>query len=425
MVTLLRQYIRHPIIKPAGLIVFSSLAINAANYFFTFIVGRLLSPHEFAEITALFSLFLIVSVPSQTIATTAAKTIGELYGRQKFDRAKDFINLLSKLTLRLSLIVILGFYIISPWLSQYLHIQLKILLIFGLILPFSLMSAVYQGSLQGLHRFFHYSIFNSLQPFIKLGLSLLLISIGWSVPGVLVALIMGTVMSVIYGEWHIRQNLLVAATSATAKKSYLSRYVLPAYARTILYATLLLALLSNGDVILAKHYLPAFQAGQYAALSVLGKIILYGVPGFSAVLLPMVAATETHESQKRRRMLYITLLPVVLVATLIIIGFALWPDAIVRVVIGPKYLEIVPYLAWFGLAMLLNALAILFINYLVAIHNSNLIIPLIIAVMIEFSLIFVFHNSLHDFTVIVLLAQSILLTGLSYVYLAERYKKIQ
>ena len=52
----------------------------------------------------------------------------------------------------------------------------------------------------------------------------------------------------------------------------------------------------NIDVILVKHYFSADEAGHYAALSQLGKIIIFGTGAIASVMFPLVVERfEKHE----------------------------------------------------------------------------------------------------------------------------------
>ena len=57
---------------------------------------------------------------------------------------------------------------------------------------------------------------------------------------------------------------------------------------------------TNIDVVLAKHYLSPYLAGQYSALSVTGKIIAYGSGAFITVMFPMVAASHINNDGKEK-----------------------------------------------------------------------------------------------------------------------------
>jgi O-antigen/teichoic acid export membrane protein len=101
-------------------------------------------------------------------------------------------------------------------------------------------------------------------------------------------------------------------------------------------------LLTNADVFLARHVLPAQQSGWYAAGSVFTKIAFW-LPQF----VPLVAFPALTDPRRRKRAVRLGLLAVVGCGAVLVAGVALLSDLAVAVVAGAQYAALSPWAAWF------------------------------------------------------------------------------
>jgi O-antigen/teichoic acid export membrane protein len=152
------------------------------------------------------------------------------------------------------------------------------------------------------------------------------------------------------------------------------------------------ALLSNLDIVLAKLFLSPEDAGHYAALSTLGKAIMF-LPGAVAVVLVPNAARARHTTGDAQRVLRIAALLVLVTTTLASLPAILAPELIIDLMFGAGYegavdgvLPIVG--AGAGLA-LLNLLLV----YTVAIADRRWTLLLAFGVLLQVAAISAFHGS--------------------------------
>ena len=164
---------------------------------------------------------------------------------------------------------------------------------------------------------------------------------------------------------------------------------------------------------MAKHFLPADLAGQYGALSTLGKILIYGIGAFITVLLPMVSAAHAKGQENGKgegeNILALTLAIIAAASIGVYVCFSLFPHPIVTILFGARYLAIAPYLATFSIAMACISLVTAFINYFVAVQNSSFIYMLAAGIVLEGILISLSHATLGAITVMLLISSMVLL----------------
>ena len=383
-----------------------SLVVNVLNYVFTLVMSRLLAIEDFGEVAALLSLFLIISVPGTALAMLMAREAasGAVHGLGAVERL--FI-ILGAHTVKAALALLIAFLIFVPLLSEYLHIPIAPIYVFSLLVPLTLLSSLQSGTLQGLQEFFSLSAQSILGTLIKLIAAIILVGAGFSVSGVMGALVLSALATFLYGFWATRIRL-VKNTSAISEDAYDSGLLAKLFG-SILLTSLLLALLSNIDILLAKHYLAPDLAGQYGALSALGKILIYGVGAFISVLLPMASAAHARGHGEEKRLLALSLASVALASLGAFAVFSLFPHLVVSLLFGARYADIAGYLGIFSIAMTAIALSTVFINYFVATRNTSFVYLLGLAIAIEVALISINHASLVIITHMLVISSAILL----------------
>jgi O-antigen/teichoic acid export membrane protein len=265
------------------------------------------------------------------------------------------------------------------------------------LIPVTLAGALQSGALQGLQEFFLLSKQSILSALIKLVVSLLLVYAGFSVVGVMVAVVLASLASWGYGYLATRPVFATPMTAEASHTEFTLRSVRGLFT-TILVTTLLLVLLSNIDVLMAKHFLPADLAGQYGALSTIGKILIYGIGAFITVLLPMVTAAHAEGKGGGVRILGLSLAIIAACSVCILLLFTFFSGPIVTVLFGLRYIQIAPYLGLFTVAMACISLASAFINYFVAVNNSSFIYFLSFGIAAEVAIIALHHSSLSAMT---------------------------
>ena len=392
-------------LSSSSIVFAGSFVVNVLNYVFTLVMGRMMGIEAFGEVAALLSLYIVVSVPAAALSMLMTREVA--FHNESGTAIEHFFLFLRKHVLFAALGLWLIFVALVPLLSAFLHIPYVIFFAFSMLIPLMAVGSLQSGALQGLQEFFMLSKQSVLGALIKLAVSVLFVWLGFSVLGVMFALVLAQCAGTVYGFLAIRKTL-------DAKECAGTPFVIDAHAirtlfTTILISTLFLALLSNIDVLLAKHYLPAVLAGQYGALSTLGKIIIYGIGAFSTVLLPMVAAAHARGKGEEKRILTFSLAVIAAASMSGVVIFSFFPAFFVHMLFGARYLDIAQYLGIFSVAMSCVALATALINYFIAIRNTSFLYFLAFGIMLEVLLISLDHSSLAAIAHMLALSSAVLL----------------
>lgn len=415
---MLRTLYQNRFLRASSIVFLGSVVANFLNYVFNLYMGRLLPPDVYGEMVALFTLLLIVSVPASTIILvlskytadfTAGGTSGSIALLSRATRAP--IRYLSFLALVLALLA-------SPLIATFLHVPLISVLIFTIIIPLSLLSAHTSGLLQGLQQFGTLSIMNIVNALFKFGLAVLFVILGFSLNGVIGALLISSVITYIYIEWRLARK--IRTKERVTDEIRLDWRDLfrgtRGYIGLTFVATLVLAIFINIDTLLAKHFLSPTLAGEYAALSILGRIITYGSAAILTVLFPMTTASYIAHDGRTGRLLATAFVIVGTAGVVLTTLFGLYPEKILSMLFGDQYLAVAPYLIYFGLAMALSSLATVFVQYFLATNHKTFVYPLLILTVLEIVGIIIFHSSIKSIVLVSLLTSATLFVTLSIIY---------
>ena len=411
---------KHHFIQSSFIVLIGSSVVNVLNYVFNLVMGRMLEPSQFGEVASLFALLVIIGVPSQTLTILMSKYAAGYKAKNQTSLINDLFKLITRYSLAIGLAGLLLFWILTPFLSSFFKIGKLPLFIFGLLIPISFIAAPNKGMLQALQQFIPFSLIGVIATVSKLILAVFFVILGFSVFGVMLALVIGALASYLYG--FIKARLCLVTDQSTQKEDIKSQVVwkeIFSYAPIIFWTTLLLVLFTNIDVVLAKHYLSPYLAGQYSALSVTGKIIAYGSGAFITVMFPMVAASHINNDGKEKNLLKMSFGVVSAISFLVLVLFAVFPEFVINMFFGAKYLLVAPYLCWFGLAIFFGVLASVFINYFMATHTKIFIYPFTFIVFLQILLIIFFHQNIFQIMVSVLISSFLMMISMLAVYFRQ------
>ncbi len=270
--------------------------------------------------------------------------------------------------------------------------------------------AVFTGALQGLQKFLALGFNYIIGSFLRLAFAVGLVTLGLGASGAFAAYFLAGLftiaISIVILTPHLRRS-----SSVQRSDHGLTLREVTAYAGLVLIGTVCLAALTNLDVMIIKHYYPPAEAGQYAAASVLAKIILFFPGAITAVLFPK--ATERfalqQDSSKIARQAAIAVGG--LCGALAVVYF-LVPDILIRLLFGLGYENAVPLVGAFGVSMALYALVTLQMNYYLAIHKRRYIALLAGSTILLVIGLVLFHNSLLEVIMIQLInATALIVSG--------------
>ncbi len=407
--TLKRKVITDDVARHGALMVLSGLLVGLFSYLYQFFMGVMLPADQYGTLFSLISLSMIVAMFTQTFQTSTSRFVSVL----KIEGSTGKVRYLWMSALRRSILVGLVLFLLlalaTPLLASFLNIDNKwyFMILFS-SLVFTMALSVNQGVLQGLQRFVPLGFTQVLGSVLKFALGILLVYLGLGVNGGLLPLLIVGV-----GLFAVSLFFISDVAKTTSQKYDLAG--LTSYTGWTLFAIFAFGMVTNVDVMLGKHYLSPDGAGDFAAISVLGRIALYAPMGIGVAMFPKTSELFDSGGDAprvlRRAGLYTLLLGAV-----VIIAYCLLSPFIIDFVFDGKYDIGVVDIVKYSSAMLLFSLSFLLMNYFLSTNQTRVALVLGFALGVEVVLVILFHSSAVQIVDMVLISGVACLCPMLYMY---------
>ncbi|MEY8850071.1 oligosaccharide flippase family protein [Psychroserpens sp. XS_ASV72] len=379
----------------------SILLVNGGNYLYNLILGRLLGPEQFADAAILITFLLVLSFVAMTYQLVTAKFSVE-FDSAVFESFK--IRMYKQAVwvgLGIGCLIILN----ANGLQEIFHTKsATMFVVFGIGVPLYFIMSVNRGVFQGTKAFKRLSLTYQFEMLSRLLLTLAFIFMFNIESSVLIAL--GILFSFGFGLFPIKVNLKAFASKLSIEKPTL-KTIRKFFIITAFYE-LTQIVINNSDILLVKHYFESYEAGLYASLALIGRIVYFIAWMFVMILLPTVIQLRKEGKPTSGVLLkYISYISGI--AITIILGCALVPEFAISVLFGNQYLAMAPLLWKYALATGIFAISNLFAYYYLSLDRY---VPVLISAlfgMFQVALIVIFHQSLEEVVHMQIVAMFILL----------------
>lgn len=406
-----------PSARSSAIFYFGNFAVSVGRYFFHLLLLRFLLPAEYGEFLAYLSLLYLLGIPNATVGNVVTKFVAEFLGRHDSRSINEFFYYIIEKLAPISLVLGAFLVILAGPLSVLFKAHPAAFIILGLSLFVGLISTVLRSYLLAFQRFTAQIFTGFLETILTLILALIFIEIGLSATGAVLAQILAVVIGVIAGLILIRKAILPAklfSHKAFNLKSFTGY--------SLIFAVGSLSLISS-DVLLVRYFFSEHLSGIYSSLSVIGRIIYFGLGPLIALVLPI--ASHRHASTGKSRGVFLKLGSVILLfglsATAI---FSLFPQLVIKVLSGTNYLEAAAFLPIFAVSMLFFSLNLFIVSYFMAIGKPKVNLYLLLTTLAQPIIILVFHQSLSQVVWSNLILESVLFSSLIWRLGREFYSEL-
>lgn len=399
-------------ITPEQFFMISVFLVNGGNYLYNLVLGRLLGPKAFADAAILITLLLVLSFVAMTFQLAVAK-FTVIFESALLHR---FINKCYAYAISFGIALGAGIVCFAKELQMLFQTESSVMfVIFGIAVPLYFIMSVRRGELQGSQDFTHLSITYQLEMFSRLVITFLLLITFQITSSVAVSIGIG--ISFLAGAFPLKKkdNTIYPSIqlSAKDKKAILHFFILTGcYELTQIIC-------NNSDILLVKHYFPSQEAGLYASLALIGRVVYFVTWMFVMLLLPTVVDKKKKGEDTKPVLLKYTGYSILLASA--IVGFTfLFPVFSVHVLFGDAYISIAPLLGWYALATSFFAVSNIFTYYFLSLdHYKPIIIAAFMGIM-QIVLIVLFHDSLFQVVYMQVIAMALLLVfQVSYYFLKK------
>jgi O-antigen/teichoic acid export membrane protein len=283
-----------PSLARGGLVLAPSVGLaHGLHYAYNVVMAAVLGPAAFGALGALLALILLGSVPGIALQAMAARHTALLAAGRRDQRAlwAALLRLSAWWGAALAAVTVAA----SAALAAWLHLDSPApMLALALALAPSTFSFASQGMLQGREAFVAFTAVGLVNAVGKLVAGLGLVAAGFGVSGAVAGAAVGTWLGAATGVLLVRRAVAASApaggvpgggaAATQARGEAPAAGALGREATAAVTGLLGLFLLTNLDVPLARHYLPAAASGHYALGAVVAKIAFWG-PQFVTTLV--------------------------------------------------------------------------------------------------------------------------------------------
>ena len=378
---------------------------GVGGFIYHLIAARVLGPAVYGEVASLVSIYLVGNGITYVITLVLARYAAQLEARGSSSALHHLMVRSSRLLILPSVVALVVFSALTPLGVAFLHLRSWVpafVMVLAVVMIWQV--GVPRGMLQGSQRFAALSVNLSVEMVVRTGLVGVLLAVGLGVTGSMVAIVTGAAVAYGAGMYGLRDIL-------AAPGERIRMRTMAGFAVTAVVGTLGVLFLYNDDVILAKHYLSATDAGFYGGLNKIETIIFFGTLSVSQVLYPRVVEA-IHKNAHPGHLLALSAAIILAMGLAALAVFAAAPKLVVTILYGQQFVSAARYMVPIGLIGLTLSLVNLLVYFFMAAHD-RLFMPLLLAgVALEGILIFRSHQNLAQVVSDVLAALLILLAVL-------------
>lgn len=307
----------------AGAVAIGASMANALGYVLTIVAARRLVPAEFGAFSALLALVVVGNVAALAVQATSARNTAQ-------HRPVGATVAGGLLLAGVVGAVLAG---ITPLLTEFLSLPSPAAAV-AAATAITAMAATGPalGVIQGRERFQLLGLLVAGQAALRVAGGLLGLAVAPTASGALVGMAVGLVCAGAIG-WVVARPPLRPGTA-----------MWPALFATLGAGGLLLGfvVMTNADVILARHLLTPEESGIYGAGAIFTKIAFW-LPQF----VPLVAFPALADPARRRAAIRLGLIAVVGCGAALVVAAAVFARPAVTLVAGDQYLGLTPWVAGF------------------------------------------------------------------------------
>jgi glycosyltransferase involved in cell wall biosynthesis/O-antigen/teichoic acid export membrane protein len=404
---------RSQTLKAAGLAM-ASMAANAVQAIFVGAFAHILGAASYGSLARLVTAMVILNVPGIALQTAAARetALGRLgHGRTLASALASWGRHLAIASVGLAVVAVL----LRHQLASVMSVDQEWAAAATVpVAALWLFLSLERGVLSGLHAYKPVGLSIIGEAVCRLASGLVLVAAGAGVTGAFLGLPIAWVAMSLVLALALRRRL---GPPEGAPRRTLAALIASAWAP--LGALTLVFLLQNIDVFLIPLYASKKAAGAYAGAATAAKVAIWVAVGIAIYLLPE-AARRAAEGRDPRPVLARAAVLVSAVALPVLAIFAAVPDLLLRVALGPDFVQASSALLLLGLAMSLLAMVNLGAQYMLALFQYKFLFLLAAAVALEPVLLASAPAGLEPFAAMVLLVQCAAAAGMLVLCLRTR-----
>lgn len=376
--------------------------VSGVNFLYNVVVARLLGPSDFGHAAAAITMLMLASAVTLSFQLVCAKFVAR--NRTPGARSAVYRALLRR-SWTVGILFAGGLALLSWPITTYLRLpSVWVVLLLAAGIMFYVPLGVRRGGMQGTCAFPRLSSNFVLETLVKFAAAVLLIRMGYGVLGAVGAISLSVIVA--YFIPFTSRQLRAQPESCE-----------PASFQEGMQAIVFfigMVIINNIDILLVKHFFAPEQAGLYAAVALVGRVLYFASWAVVSAMFPVSAGAPAHQDDWR-----VLVAPLLFVAGLSVAFIALlaaFPGVVVNTVFGADFHEAKPLFSLYAAATGAYALAVVLMAYEMSrrIANTGWLQLLFSGLLVVG--IYLFHGTLREVIVVqlVLMVTLLILVSLPF-----------
>jgi O-antigen/teichoic acid export membrane protein len=407
-----KQFLKHPLIYGSSIVVFGNLFANFFNFLFNLFMSRSLSVADYGVLASIISIIGFPALFANAITPMVMKFAGNYFATGELSMVRGLYMKIIRPLFLIALAIFFLFLIFIPQISNFFHIDNSLILILTDVMIFLIFISVINMSFLQAKLAFVFQVFTTLiNTVLKFVLGFIFVVLGLSTTGAVIAMILALIASYIASFFPIKFIFNTKIKSPSVNSRELFSYGIPS-ALTFLGLTSFI----STDIILVKHFFNSHQAGLYAGISLISRVIFFVSAPIGTVMFPVIVQKHSR-NENFTNTFKLSLLLVFLPSLLITVFYAIFPTfSVLFFLKKEEYLDASQFLAPFALFIALYSLLSILSNFYLSIKQTRVFIPIISGAILQTILIFFYHETFLQIINISLVITFILVCALLFYY---------
>jgi O-antigen/teichoic acid export membrane protein len=384
---------------------------TAINLAYNIVVARYIGPRGFGQATVVYTILTLISAVTLSFQIVSAKAVAQ---QRSMEEGPGAYRSFHRSAWAVGILIALVLLMFQRPIADYLNLSsplLVALLASGAAFYVPLGSR--RGYIQGTYGFRRLATNLVVEGAVRLGGSFLLIQLGLGVEGVIAA----NAAAVAVAYLAIAPKL-AGSVPSPLRFSYAFRETSQAL---VFFSGQVL--INNCDIVLVKHFFAAREAGLYAAVAMVGRVIFAFSSAVVNSMFPLVAGTRDEE-RKDLRVIATSLLLVLGTGSVLALGLSVAPAGLWTTLFGSGF-EIagkynLPYLlALYAVTTIVYSLSVVMITFEMSYKIANTSWVQLAFSGVVIAGIIRFHSSLREVILVQLILMAILFAFVAFPFLID------
>ncbi|HZR57536.1 MAG TPA: hypothetical protein VFA74_11730 [Terriglobales bacterium] len=316
--------LRARVLSGSMIMLVSSGFVGAANLVYNLAIAHSLGADNFGQASAVYTVLMLLSAVTLSFQLLCSKfvakndSLAEKVGIYRYFHRRSWI-----FGVGISLLLVYS----SPLVTRYLNLSTQsYIILLAAAVGFYIPLGVRRGLMQGMYEFHRLALNFVLEVVVKLGGALILIAAGLGVKGVIIAVVVSIVVAYFFAQ--------PPRALTTGAKTVLPTALDEGVQALVFFVGQVI--INNLDIVLVKHFFAATEAGVYAAIALVGRVVYMSSWAVVSGMFPFSARVRSEEHDSRA-VLGTAMLLVIMISS--IFTFAVWlaPQSLWHILLGSGF----------------------------------------------------------------------------------------